>query len=68
MYEYLIYYRIEDLSELEQLTGDEKFLEGKICIARYGKIYRGNKVQNCQNKGSIGMCFLYNTRTTTNLV
>ena len=46
---------MEDLSELEKLTRDDKFLEGKICIARYGKIYRGNKVHNCQNKGAIGM-------------
>ena len=27
---------------------------GKICIARYGKIFRGNKVHNCQTKGAIG--------------
>ena len=47
--------RVEDLGELERLTGNDKFLEGKICIARYGKIFRGNKVHNCQNKGAIGM-------------
>ena len=46
--------RVEDLGELERLTGNDKFLEGKICIARYGKIFRGNKVHNCQNKGAIG--------------
>jgi hypothetical protein len=46
--------RIEDLSELEDITGTDKFLEGKICIARYGKIFRGNKLENCQNKGAIG--------------
>ena len=45
---------MEDLSELEKLTGNDRFLEGKICIARYGKIFRGNKVHNCQNKGAIG--------------
>ena len=47
--------RVEDLRELEDLTGTEDFLVGKICIARYGKIYRGNKVHNCQNKGAIGI-------------
>ena len=45
---------MEDLAELEKLTGSETFLEGKICIARYGKIFRGNKVHNCQTKGAIG--------------
>ena len=47
--------RVEDLRELEEITGIENFLEGKICIARYGKIYRGNKVHNCQSKGAIGI-------------
>ena len=47
--------RVEDLRELEDLTDTEDFLVGKICIARYGKIYRGNKVHNCQNKGAIGI-------------
>ena len=47
--------RVEDLRELEEITGVENFLEGKICIARYGKIYRGNKVHNCQSKGAIGI-------------
>ena len=46
--------RVEDLKELEDITGTDKFLEGKICIARYGKIFRGNKLENCQNKGAIG--------------
>ena len=50
--------RVEDLRELEDLTGTEDFLVGKICIARYGKIYRGNKVHNCQNKGAIGIIAL----------
>ena len=49
--------RVEDLRELEEITGMENFIEGKICIARYGKIYRGNKVHNCQNKGAIGTYF-----------
>ena len=42
------------MRELEDITGVENFVEGKICIARYGKIFRGNKVRNCQNKGAIG--------------
>ena len=49
--------RVEDLRELEEITGVENFIEGKICIARYGKIFRGNKVHNCQNKGAIGIYF-----------
>ena len=46
---------MEDLRKLEDITGVENFVEGKICIARYGKIFRGNKVRNCQNKGAIGI-------------
>lgn len=51
---YVNYGRIEDLKELEDLAGED-FLKGKICIARYGKIFRGNKVRNCQDKGAIGV-------------
>ena len=47
-------FRVEDLAELEEITGSENFLVGKICIARYGKIFRGNKVHNCQTKGAKG--------------
>ena len=50
----LLHFRVEDLAELEEITGNESFLEGKICIARYGKIFRGNKVHNCQSKGAKG--------------
>lgn len=28
---------------------------GKICLVRYGRIFRGNKVLNCQNNGAIGI-------------
>ena len=48
------YGRIEDFQQLEDL-GYEEIIKGKICIARYGKIFRGNKVKNCQNYGGIGM-------------
>ena len=61
--------RVEDLRELEDLTGTEEFLVGKICIARYGKIYRGNKVHNCQNKGAIGIFSLpENKYLTLNII
>ena len=30
-------------------------LKGKICMARYGKIFRGNKVKNCEDAGAIGV-------------
>ena len=52
--ELIFHCRVEDLADLEKITGSETFLEGKICIARYGKIFRGNKVHNCQTKGAIG--------------
>ena len=39
---------------MDGITGSENFLVGKICIARYGKIFRGNKVHNCQTKGAKG--------------
>ena len=51
---YTFVFRVEDLAELEKITGSESFLVGKICIARYGKIFRGNKVHNCQTKGAKG--------------
>ncbi len=38
---YVNYGRVEDLAELEDMGIS---VEGKICFARYGKIFRGNKV------------------------
>ena len=49
---YVNYGRVEDLAELELLNVN---VSGKICIARYGAIYRGNKVHNCQDRGAIGV-------------
>ena len=51
---YVNYARVEDVRELEGLLGED-FLMGKICIARYGKIFRGNKVKNCQDRGAKGV-------------
>ena len=51
---YVNYARVEDVRELEDLLGED-FLKDKICIARYGKIYRGNKVKNCQDRGAKGV-------------
>ena len=52
---FIFVFRVEDLAELEKITGSENSLVGKICIARYGKIFRGNKVHNCQTKGAKGI-------------
>ena len=50
---YVHYARVEDLQKLKtELSMD---LKGKICLARYGKINRGNKVKNCQDAGAIGV-------------
>ena len=50
---YVNYGRVEDFQKLRDDLGVS--VEGKICIARYGKIYRGNKVHHCQNEGGIGI-------------
>ena len=49
---YVHYARVEDLRELKNLN---MTVEGKICMARYGKIFRGNKIKNCQDAGAIGV-------------
>eukprot|EP00096_Caligus_rogercresseyi_P010267 TRINITY_DN3682_c0_g1_i1.p1 TRINITY_DN3682_c0_g1~~TRINITY_DN3682_c0_g1_i1.p1 ORF type:complete len:743 (-),score=140.20 TRINITY_DN3682_c0_g1_i1:107-2335(-) len=49
---YVNYGRVEDLQYLESIGVS---VEGKICISRYGKIYRGNRVRNCQDKGAKGV-------------
>ena len=49
---YVNYGRIEDLELLENELGVS--VAGKICIARYGNAFRGNKVKNCQDKGALG--------------
>ena len=30
-------------------------LTGRIAISRYGRIFRGNRVQNCEAAGAIGV-------------
>ncbi|XP_067130072.1 N-acetylated-alpha-linked acidic dipeptidase 2-like isoform X1 [Centruroides vittatus] len=49
---YVNYGRVEDFDELENLGVN---VSGKICIARYGKIFRGNKVKNAEERGAIGV-------------
>ncbi|XP_039109618.1 putative N-acetylated-alpha-linked acidic dipeptidase isoform X1 [Hyaena hyaena] len=50
---YVNYARIEDFFKLER---DMKInCSGKIVIARYGKIFRGNKIKNAQLAGAKGV-------------
>ncbi|XP_043927758.1 glutamate carboxypeptidase 2-like [Protopterus annectens] len=50
---YVNYARIEDFIKLKR---DLKVnCTGKIAIARYGKIFRGNKVKNAMDAGAIGL-------------
>lgn len=49
---YVNYGRAEDFDELETLGVN---VSGKICIARYGKIFRGNKIQNAEERGASGV-------------
>jgi N-acetylated-alpha-linked acidic dipeptidase len=51
---YVHYARVEDLKKLKDIGVD---LTGKIAMARYGKIFRGDKVKICQNAGAIGVIF-----------
>ena len=50
---YVHYARVEDLRQLKNELNID--LTGKICMARYGKIFRGNKIKNCQDAGAIGV-------------
>ena len=43
---------VEDIQMLEELGVN---LTGKIAISRYGKIYRGNRLKNCEDAGAIGI-------------
>ncbi len=49
---YVNYGRIEDHQQLEALNVS---VAGKICIARYGRIFRGNKVRLCEERGAVGV-------------
>uniref|UniRef100_A0A5F8GJI7 glutamate carboxypeptidase II n=1 Tax=Monodelphis domestica TaxID=13616 RepID=A0A5F8GJI7_MONDO len=50
---YVNYARTEDFFKLERDLGIN--CSGKIAIARYGKIFRGNKVKNAQLAGAKGI-------------
>ncbi|NXL05603.1 FOLH1 carboxypeptidase, partial [Mesembrinibis cayennensis] len=50
---YVNYGRIEDFFKLEREMGIN--CTGKIVIARYGKIFRGNKVKNAELAGAKGV-------------
>ncbi|XP_046892250.1 N-acetylated-alpha-linked acidic dipeptidase 2 [Hypomesus transpacificus] len=52
---YVNYGRTEDFSQLEREMGIN--VSGKIAIARYGKIFRGNKVKNAMLAGASGIIF-----------
>lgn len=49
---YVNYGRIEDIQRLEELGVS---LKGRIALSRYGKIFRGNRLKNCQDAGAIGV-------------
>ena len=48
---YVNFGRLEDIQKLRSLGVS---LEGKIAISRFGKIFRGNRVKNCQDAGALG--------------
>jgi len=49
---YVNYGRVEDVKKLHDLGVN---LTGKIAISRYGKIFRGNRLKNCQDAGAVGV-------------
>ncbi|XP_043547477.1 N-acetylated-alpha-linked acidic dipeptidase 2 isoform X1 [Chiloscyllium plagiosum] len=52
---YVNYARTEDFFQLERELGIN--CTGKIVIARYGKVFRGNKVKNAMKAGAKGVIF-----------
>lgn len=53
---YVNYGTRADFELLSNQTGDYfTNVQGKICVARYGSIYRGNKAKNAQDAGCIGL-------------
>ena len=50
---YVNFGTIEDFKWLEKNYGN--MAEGKICLARYGQIFRGNKADNAANFGCVGL-------------
>jgi len=60
---YVNYGRVEDLQELEELGVS---LTGKIAISRYGKIFRGNRLANCEAAGAIGVIMFSDPKDYSN--
>lgn len=49
---YVNYGTVEDIKQLQELGVS---LQGRIAISRYGKIFRGNRLKNCETAGAIGL-------------
>ncbi|KAK8720840.1 hypothetical protein OTU49_013053, partial [Cherax quadricarinatus] len=49
---YANYARVEDFDRLEELNVS---VRGCVVIARYGKIFRGNKLVHAEKRGAIGL-------------
>lgn len=49
---YVNYGRVEDFYQLEKLGVN---VTGRIVMARYGKIFRGNKIQHAQDRNAVGV-------------
>ncbi|XP_037804031.1 N-acetylated-alpha-linked acidic dipeptidase 2-like [Penaeus monodon] len=49
---YANYGRVEDFDELDRLGVN---VTGRIVMARYGKIFRGNKIQHAQDRNAVGV-------------
>ena len=43
------------MEDLEKLGSLGISLEGRIAISRYGKIFRGNRLKNCEAAGAVGV-------------
>ncbi|XP_075919819.1 putative N-acetylated-alpha-linked acidic dipeptidase isoform X1 [Petromyzon marinus] len=50
---YVNYGRVEDFALLSEVLHVD--VRGRIVVARYGQIFRGNKVQNAERAGALGM-------------
>uniref|UniRef100_T1JDS1 Peptidase M28 domain-containing protein n=1 Tax=Strigamia maritima TaxID=126957 RepID=T1JDS1_STRMM len=51
----LVYANYGTESDFEELENENITITGKIVIARYGRIFRGNKVDNAAKRGAIGV-------------
>jgi len=49
---YVNYGRLEDFQLLESMGVN---VQGKICIARYGSVFRGNKAFFAEERGAVGL-------------